>query len=256
MANRLPLAAGAVREPGGGTLSANIIARMRARLFAGHLRPGDHLGGEASLAETFGVSRMAMRDALRTLAATGVIEVRRGAGGGVRVAAAEVGRVADAFAIQLTLLGVSRSDLIEAQIATEAMITRLAAERAGPADVVGLRALLARAGADADNGIAFAQAIGAFHTDLARIAGNPSLAVMLRGILQLLEAVYVGDTTPERAAGVLRHYDGVIDAIVGADGELAAARMRIHLANVLAYAQSDDDCPADIAAQVERPAHV
>lgn len=183
---------------------------------------------------------MAMRDAIRTLAALGVIEVRRGAGGGVKVACADAGRFADALAIQLTLLAVSRVDLIEAQIATEAMITRLAAELAEPTDIVELVTVLTDAGAYAADGVLFAQAIGAFHASLARIAGNPALAVMLGGILQLLEAEYIGDTTPARAIGVLRRYEAVVAAISLSDGDHAAALMRDHLANVLAFKPAKD----------------
>ncbi len=184
---------------GGGTLSADIVAQIRDQLFAGQLKPGDYLGSEASLAQAFDVSRMAMRDALRALSATGVIQVRRGAGGGIRIAAAELGRFADALAIQLTLLGVSRGDLIEAQIATEAMITHLAAERASALDVEHLRAMLTRAAEAGSVGSAFARSLGEFHTELARIARNIALAVVLRGILHLLETSYGTDTTPARA---------------------------------------------------------
>lgn len=220
---------------GEGTLSANIVAQIRDQVFAGQLKPGDYLGSEASLAQAFEVSRMAMRDALRVLSATGVIEIRRGAGGGIRIAAAELGRFADALAIQLTLLGVSRGDLIEAQIATEAMITRLAAEQADAADVVQLRDILQRAGAIVADGSAFARLLGEFHTELARIARNVALAVMLRGILQLLETGYGVDTTPARARGVLAKYRVVVDAIAAGDADLAATRMREHLDDVLTH---------------------
>ncbi|NIJ07304.1 GntR family transcriptional repressor for pyruvate dehydrogenase complex [Sphingomonas vulcanisoli] len=223
---------------GGGTLSADIVAQIREQLFAGQLRPGDYLGSEASLAQAFDVSRMAMRDALRALSATGVIEIRRGAGGGIRIAAAEVGRFADALAIQLTLLDVSRSDLIEAQIATEAMITRLAAEHATVPDIESLRGILHRATDTVEDGGAFARLLGEFHTALAHIAGNMALAVMLRGILQLLETSYGADTTPARARGVLAKYQVVVDAIATGDADAAALLMRTHLEDVRLYARS------------------
>ncbi|UAJ12599.1 FadR/GntR family transcriptional regulator [Glacieibacterium megasporae] len=223
---------------GSGTLSAAIVAQISEQLFVGQLKPGDFLGSEASLAHAFDVSRMAMRDAVRALSATGIIAVRRGSGGGIRIAAADPDRFADALAIQLTLLGVSRSDLIEAQIATEAMITRLAAERAAAADVERLRALLAAAVDAVGDGGAFARLLGEFHTELARIAGNIALAVMLGGILQLLETGYGTDTTPSRARGVLAKYRIVVDAIAAGDGECAASRMREHLESVRAHEKS------------------
>lgn len=239
MADGIP--SGTWRAPSGsGTLSSDIVAQIRDQVFGGQLKPGDYLGSEATLAHAFQVSRMAMRDALRALSATGVIEIRRGAGGGIRIAAAELNRFADALAIQLTLLGVSRNDLIEAQIAIEAMITRLAAERASALDIEHLRAVLARAIETVADGSAFARLLGEFHTDLARIARNMALAVVLRGILQLLETGYGIDTTPARARGVLMKYHVVVDAIAAGDAEGAATSMRAHLENVRAHVRLKD----------------
>ena len=225
---------------GSGTLSANIVAQIRDQVFSGQIKPGDYLGSEASLAQAFDVSRMAMRDALRALSATGVIEIRRGAGGGIRIATADLGRFADALAIQLTLLGVSRGDLIEAQIATEAMITRLAAEYASAADVEQLRTILNRAVDLVSNGVAFAHILGDFHSELARIAGNVALTVVLRGILQLLETGYGVDTTEARARGVLAKYHVVIDAIAAGEANAAASGMREHLEGVRAHVRSSE----------------
>ena len=129
----------------------------------------------------------------------------------------------------------SRSDLIDAQIATEAMITRLAAEQATALDVEHLRGLLARAAGTVTDGVAFARLLGEFHTELARVARNIALAVMLRGILQLLETGYGADTTPMRARGVLAKYRVVVDAIAAGDADLAATRMRDHLEEVRAH---------------------
>ena len=66
-----------------GSLSGRIAGEIREALFSGKIRSGDFLGTEASLAQEFGVSRMASRDALRSLAATGIVEVRQGTGASV-----------------------------------------------------------------------------------------------------------------------------------------------------------------------------
>src|SRR5262245_42201040 len=68
------------------TMSTQIVAQVRDALFAKELRPGDFLGTEKDLAERFGVSRIVARDALRTLEAQGVVEIKVGSGGGARVA--------------------------------------------------------------------------------------------------------------------------------------------------------------------------
>src|SRR5579884_2531128 len=69
------------------SLSAQIVDEVRQQLFAKALRPGDFLGTERDLAARFGTSRIVARDALRTLEALGIVEIRMGKGGGARIAA-------------------------------------------------------------------------------------------------------------------------------------------------------------------------
>ncbi|HKT17297.1 MAG TPA: winged helix-turn-helix domain-containing protein, partial [Stellaceae bacterium] len=69
------------------TLSAQLVAEVRQALFERRLKPDDHLGGEKEIAARMGVSRIVARDALRTLAAMGIVEIKVGSGGGARIAA-------------------------------------------------------------------------------------------------------------------------------------------------------------------------
>ena len=68
------------------SLSAQVVAEVRDALFAKRLRPGDFLGTEKDLAARFDASRIVARDALRTLEALGIVEIRMGKGGGARIA--------------------------------------------------------------------------------------------------------------------------------------------------------------------------
>src|SRR5690242_10571020 len=95
----------------GETLSSRVTAQIRAALFSGQIKAGDRLGSENELAARFGVSRMAARDALRTLAATGIVDVRVGAKGGIFIAEGNPERFADALAIQLKLIGLTLEEL-------------------------------------------------------------------------------------------------------------------------------------------------
>ena len=90
-------------------MSTQIVAQVRDALFQKELHPGDFLGTEKDLAERFGVSRIVARDALRTLEAQGIVDIKVGAGGGARVAQGNARLFAEALAVQLDLAGVSRS---------------------------------------------------------------------------------------------------------------------------------------------------
>ena len=115
----------------GPTLSAQIITQVREALFAREMRPGDFLGTEKDLAERFGVSRIVARDALRTLEALGIVEIKVGTGGGARIAHGNPRLFAEALAVQLDLTGVTAAEIMDAQRAIE-MPRRRARRRSMP----------------------------------------------------------------------------------------------------------------------------
>src|SRR4030081_1561150 len=67
------------------SLSSQIVSDVREALFAKRFKPGDVLGTEKDLAARYGVSRIVARDALRTLQALGIADIKMGKGGGARV---------------------------------------------------------------------------------------------------------------------------------------------------------------------------
>src|SRR6478752_6063816 len=127
------------------TMSTQIVAQVRDALFARELRPGDFLGTEKDLAGRFGVSRIVARDALRTLEAQGIVDIKVGSGGGARIAQGNARLFAEALAVQLDLAGVSVSEIMDAQRAIECLAAELAAIHSTPADHARLRALIADA---------------------------------------------------------------------------------------------------------------
>ncbi|RPJ64734.1 MAG: FadR family transcriptional regulator, partial [Acidobacteria bacterium] len=116
---------GVVRARNTATMVSRIVAQVREALFAKDLRPGDFLGTEKDLAERFGVSRIVARDALRTLQALGIAEIKMGKGGGARVARGNPRLFAEVLAVQLDLTGVSAAEIMDAQRAIECLAAEL-----------------------------------------------------------------------------------------------------------------------------------
>src|SRR5262245_34563304 len=116
------------------TLSSQIVADVREALFDKRLKPGDHLGGEKDIAAKFGVSRIVARDALRTLEALGIVEIKVGAGGGARIAQGNPRLFAEALAVQLDLTGVWVGEIMDEQRAIESLTAELAAINGTAAD--------------------------------------------------------------------------------------------------------------------------
>lgn len=174
------------RPTRGMTLSSQIVAQIRDALFAGKLKTGDILGSEADLSKRFGVSRMSVRDALRSLEAMGIVDIRMGAKGGATIAAGSSDRFADALAIQLVLIGVTKEDLLQARAATESMTAELAANHATPQDLAEIRSIVDEAEAnigDADRTVKLGQK---FHLAVARAAHNEILLAQLKAMRDVL----------------------------------------------------------------------
>src|SRR5471032_1068305 len=125
------------------SLSSHIISEVRAALFDKKLKPGNFLGTENDLAARYGVSRIVARDALRTLEALGIVEIKMGKGGGARIAHGNPRLFAEALAVQLDLTGVSAAEIMDAQRAIECLAAELAAENATEADIARLKQIVA-----------------------------------------------------------------------------------------------------------------
>jgi DNA-binding FadR family transcriptional regulator len=210
--------------------SDEIIRQFRQALFEDRLHAGDQLGSEQQLAATFGVSRTTMRDALRSLEATGLVEIRTGVNGGVRVAHGDPHRFADGLAVQLKLVGLQPRDALAAQIGLEWAAAELAATNATDADLRELEHLLDLAAAVVDQpGAAFTDASSAFHEAIARAAHNWAIETSFRAVRELLRQMLVQDTQPDRARRVLKTHREIFEAIRTRDVEQAAQLMRAHV---------------------------
>jgi GntR family transcriptional regulator, transcriptional repressor for pyruvate dehydrogenase complex len=155
-----------------GSLSSQIVAQVRDDLFEKRLKPGDFLGTEKELAARYEVSRMAARDALRTLSALGIVDIRMGKGGGARIAAGNPHLFAEALAVQLDLTGVTAAEILDAQRAVECMAAELAALNATAADHARLRTLLADAEATIADNEAFTRTSLEFHLAVVEASHN------------------------------------------------------------------------------------
>jgi GntR family transcriptional repressor for pyruvate dehydrogenase complex len=177
IAARLP---GRIFFPGrSASLSSQIIADVRDALFAKKLKPGDSIGTENEIAQRYGVSRIVARDALRTLEALGIAEIKMGKGGGARVARGNPRLFAEALAVQLDLTGVGPSEIMDAQRAIECLAAELAAENATEDDIVKLRDLVAEAEVAVHDAGRFTELGAAFHLAVAEASHNRVLVVQL-----------------------------------------------------------------------------
>lgn len=194
----------------------------------GSLRPGDRIGSERELAEQLRVSRVSVREALRTLEAMGRVEIRRNAGcfvvdpeGTLPADRLRAGMAVDAEFLQW---------LSELRAALDAKAVELAARR-GDLDLAPLRELLEQTGAElaGDEDVETSMDIR-FEAVVARMAGNPLLTRVQAAVHRLWAEAW---TEAGLAAGdrheFHREHREILAALERGDGPGAVRLMSEHV---------------------------
>jgi GntR family transcriptional regulator, transcriptional repressor for pyruvate dehydrogenase complex len=211
------------------SMSAQIVALVRDALFAKQLKPGDFLGTEKDLAARFGASRIVARDALRTLEALGIVEIRMGKGGGARIAQGNPRLFAEALAVQLDLTGVTAAEIMDAQRAIETLGAELAAENATPDDIARLRRLLREAEGSMSDLDLFTRLSRDFHLAVAEASHNRVLVVQLISLEHVSWPRRNVTATAKLAEHILEVHTKLTDLIEMRDASAARALMDDHV---------------------------
>jgi GntR family transcriptional regulator, transcriptional repressor for pyruvate dehydrogenase complex len=160
----------------------SVTERVRAYLLHAHLRPGERLPSERSLAAEIGVSRPALREAMRRLVQLGAVEVRRGDGSYIREVDLREG------------LMVRRR--------LEPLAAELAAQRRDERDLEQLRMLLADLTKSIDDSERFAEIDAQIHTAVTNASHN---RVLVQTLLQLTELLAISRAATSGITAVRRH---------------------------------------------------
>jgi DNA-binding FadR family transcriptional regulator len=167
----------------------NIAGQIRELLARGELKSGDRLPPEAELAAKFNVSRNTLREAFRALEVLGIIELRMGAGGGAYILPGSSRVVVDGLRDLYNLGAISPTQLTEARIWLDSVVTRTACERATAEEIDALEANVNEAEA-AEKGGDFGRRTELhrnFHLMLAATTRNPIIIITMEAVMELLK---------------------------------------------------------------------
>ncbi|MFI6423469.1 FadR/GntR family transcriptional regulator [Promicromonospora sp. NPDC050880] len=228
-----------------GLLTEHIARQLEQQIRSGERAVGTKLPSERELATQFGASRNVIREVLRRLEATGLIEVA--AGRGSFIADQSSGRARGYDALYRTERPTVRQ-LIEARIPLEVEIVGLATERASDEQVEAMAAADERMRRARDV-VEKAREDLAFHDAIAAACGNPVLRIMLSSIGGLMfEMMLRSNSDPGIAEPGVPHHPEILAAIQARDVEQARLRMREHLALGLRTYGPDLDVGLDLMA--------
>jgi DNA-binding FadR family transcriptional regulator len=210
-------------------VSGEVTEQLKQSILLGHFKAGDRLPSERELAEQFQVSRVAIREALRTLEHSGFIVTRQGVTGGAFVTDLSFEHLVDTFLDLFMADKISIPELYQVRLLVEPEVARLAAERVTPEYAGRLKEALkaeeepvASLPDDLDRKTAV-------HFILAEMCGNRFFEGLITSVMRLtrktIEAVRPDQPPFLHPAGMHRP---IVKAILTGDSEAAAAAMRKH----------------------------
>jgi GntR family transcriptional regulator, transcriptional repressor for pyruvate dehydrogenase complex len=213
-------------------LYEQIVEQVEQAILKGELKPGNQLPAERELAEQFGVSRTAVREAVKALREKGLVEAFSGRGTFVTNGTSQAMRQSLDL---ITRIGGpdGSAQLAEVRAILEPEIAALAAGRIEEQLLSALREAVAVMDRSLEDPDAYIEADLDFHLALAEGAANPVILSLIDSIVGLLREqrlrIFKVDGGPQRGQ---YHHKRILDAIEQRDAEGARSAMRAHLQQV------------------------
>lgn len=209
--------------------------KVRDLLFNGALRPGDRLPAERELCTLLGISRPALREALRGLEAGGLLEMRPGKYGGTFITAGKASVVSGAMSDLLRLGSVSIAELFEARRWIQGAVVKAACERLTDAQIDALEqnvdeAEVAHAEGRYEDRIRINVE---FHNMLADGSANSVAAIVVRGLTHAWQAL-MAEVGSDQVSGGIAYRRDLIAALRNRNSEAAT----LALAQILSTSEA------------------
>ncbi|CQD24365.1 transcriptional regulator [Mycobacterium lentiflavum] len=206
--------------------ASDILAdRLRGQIIGRGMQPGDQLASEAELISAEGFSRGTVREALRLLESDGLIEIRRGPRGGIRVSRPDLRQISRSVALLLTLAETTTRKFYEFRKLIEPAIAAVAA-RSATEQQRGW--LLAVADATTRNG-SWEPSVE-FHEALAVCSNNEVFRLVITMFEQELSWHVLGESLNEAdMQDTRRAHQSIARAVAAGDGDRASSAMLRHL---------------------------
>lgn len=208
--------------------------QIRNAILAGEFRVGERLPSEAELAKGFVVSRSTVREALRSLASSGLISTTPGATGGSFVEGIDHHSLAERFGesvanvVQIGTL--TYAEVAEVRRMLEIPSARLAARNRGEAHLERLRDIVDREKSIQVTDPEVPGLNAAFHQALADASGNRMLAALVSALHRVTQPLTYIDTSAELGRESVIHHLRIVSAIRDHDEDAAVSAMEHHLA--------------------------
>ncbi|MGV9797116.1 FadR/GntR family transcriptional regulator [Mycobacterium sp. NPDC003449] len=212
-----------------------VVAEIEHRLNTGTLKAGDRLPPERQLAEALGVSRGAVREALRILEAIGVVEAGTGSGptSGSMIVKDSTAGMGMVLRIHLQLASFTTDDLVEVRLTLERLACRKAAGIATSDQLAHLRSLVEQM-RGTHTTASYNDLDAAFHVGIAQISSNGLAAALMAALREALRQAMVSaferlEDPAKTMATLTDEHAAIVEAIASGDGGRAADLVARHI---------------------------
>lgn len=214
-----------------------VFNSIEADLRAGRIKLGDRLPGERVLAQTHGVSRASVREAIRTLAAMGIVETATGSGpkSGAIVISDPAAGLSSALSLHVATNRLPVADVVQTRILLETWAAQAAASKATVASSMNRAHALLLAMDDPEvDREAFRILDVEFHVALSALAGNAVIETMMESLSGAIRGYVEGAMSSlqnwAQIVEVLRsQHHNIYEAMLAKDGEVAARLLQEHI---------------------------
>jgi GntR family transcriptional repressor for pyruvate dehydrogenase complex len=184
----------------------DVAERIRATIFKDKLALFQRIPSERDLAAQFGVSRVVVREAIRTLETSGLVTVKKGPKGGIFVTQDYERPIVDTITNLLAGGEANLDNLFEMRLLIEPYAAARVAEAGSEADFAMLESKIAEAEQEHGADRSVRHRYIDFHRQVIRLARNPLLAIVGETVLLVLydrvKAVLSAETTE---VGLIMH---------------------------------------------------
>lgn len=224
-------------------LPVRIASAIMLEINEGRLKAGDRLPTEQFLADSFSVSRNVVREAIRSLVDSNVLEARQGAG--VFVASLHVESLIEPLELVLALESATLHSLAEARLAIEPGIAAIAAQRGSQEDIEALEALIEESGASGpEDSERLLEIDVELHNRMVRMTENPFLIRIMDSVGRMARSSRdFTNSVPRMREAAHADHERIVAALSARDADAARRAMADHLghvASILAVEEIDE----------------
>jgi DNA-binding FadR family transcriptional regulator len=213
-----------------------VLQSIEERVFAGDLRAGDRLPPERELAPVMGVSRSALREALRVLETIGVLVAQQGRGpdAGARIVRNPDDALGRLLRLHFALGSYSLEDVLEARVTLERSSFQASAGNASPEELAEAEELLTRMRAPGIGVDEYNELDTRFHVLFARASGNRLTSTLTSAVREsvrplILRALESAEDWPATAGALTAEHADLLRLVRSGDGEAAADLVERHI---------------------------